>query len=377
MSFLSRVKNALTAPVRLPFRWIVQAIVNKHRHSVMYTLIDSVQISSAIGIVAKLGVADLLADGPKTCQQLARETQSHEEFLYRTMRALASLTIFAEGPERTFRPTPLADMLRNDVRGSLRHWAILSLDMIPRVGNARTESIMTGQNAYQLSFGKSAWEYFSEHEEQGHTFDRAMQCFTEIQIGPLVSAYDFSQVRDLVDVGGGRGALMRAVLKAHGGMSGVLYDRNEVVTEAERYFQEENLSGRCELRAGNFFDSVPAGHGTYMIKHVLHDWDDAAVGTIFRNIRAAMRDDSKLLIFECLLDAPSNTPGHDFFLKWFDWQQMIALSGSVRTQDRFAALLHEAGMRINRVIPTRNNDNTQIIEAVPLAVQSRGIRKVA
>ena len=306
--------------------------------------------ASCIYNAAKLNIADLLANGPKTTEQLAKETGTLAPYLYRLLRALASVGIFAETENGEFSNTTLSETLRDDVRGSMKAMAIAQLgDHYRGWGNLK-HSLQTGEIAFDNVEGMTLWDYYETHEEDGANFMKAMTGLTGALIADVLPAYDFTQFKTIIDVGGGNGALLMSVLSTAPGAKGVVYDIDYVVKETEKVLADKGFAGRCSVEAGSFFDHVPAGADAYMMKLVLHDWNDEQSAVILVNCSKAMRPDSKLLIIEALIPE-GNTPHPS---KFMDMNMMAMTGGKERTEKEFHELFSQSGLKLSRIVPTHS-----------------------
>lgn len=302
----------------------------------------------ALHAAAKLSIADLLADGAKPVAELARTTGVHEQALYRTLRALASLGIFAETSPRTFSNTPFSEGLRKDA-GPLR-------DMVLWIANALhmrcyaefLHSVNTGETVCDRVLGAPIFDYFASHMDEGAVFNQAMTSWTALNTPAYLEAYDFSGISTLVDVAGGHGFLLSSVLAAYPQMRGVLFDLPHVLDGARRKIAEAGVAERCELVAGDFFESVPGGDAI-MMKHIIHDWDDAKATVILDNCFRALKPGAKLIIFDTVIQ-PGNEPD---FAKWMDLEMLVLPGGRERTEQEFRELLDKSGFRLTRVVPTK------------------------
>lgn len=318
-------------------------------HVAMLEMISGFWISRAIYIAAKLGIADHLHDQPKSAEELAAVTGVHAPSLYRVLRALASVGVFAQDNDNRFRLTPLSETLRTDVRGSLRAFAIVELgeEHYPAWGEL-LRSVKTGGVAFDHVFGVPIWEYFARHPENAKTFDDAMTEMTLAVNNAVLSSYDFSSIVKIVDVGGGHGSLTAAILKSNPGMKGVLFDLPPVIEGARARIEAEGIADRCELVGGDFFESVPRGGDAYILKWIIHDWDDERAVAILRNCHRAMIENGKLLLVEAVVP-----PGSEPHLsKFMDLNMLVMTGGRERTEEEYRLLLKAAGFRLTRIIPT-------------------------
>ena len=323
-------------------------------------LVSGAFVSAAVYSAAKLGIADLLADGPKPVSDLARATETDERSLYRLMRSLASVGAFEEVETKTFRNTPMTETLRSDAARSTRdltiwmgepeHW---------KVYGELLYSVRTGKPAWDHVHGEPVFPYlFNTNKELGEIFNRAMTSYSHQSIGPVLEAYDFSNAGTIADIAGGYGHLLAAVLAANPKATGVLFDLPAVLQGAPQMLDSYGVAERVELVEGDFFSEIPVKADIYMLKHIIHDWYDDNNQKILRNIRANMPDDGKVLIIEVVV--PEGNVPH--FSKIIDLEMLMAPGGVERTPAEFEQLLNDSGFKLNRIIPTQGM--MSIIEAV-------------
>ena len=328
--------------------------------AVLMQMMDGIKVTQLIYVAAKLGLADLLVDGPKSSEELAAAVDAHPGALYRVLRALSSLGIFHEISGGRFDLTPLAEPLRSDIPGSLRAWAtVCGEDWHMRMWNEILYSVKTGQGGFPHAHGMGSFEYFQHHPEKGATFYEAMTNLTAQVSGAVLASYDFSGVRKIVDVGCGVGTFTTAILGAHPHLSATLFDIPPVIEQARQVVGASGLAERCDFVAGDFFQSVPAGGDAYVLKNIIHDWNDEKAITILRNCREAMAADGRVLIVEMVVQ-PGNDPSP---AKMFDITMLVAEGGQERTEAEQQRILQAAGLRLSRVVPTPSP--VSVIEAVP------------
>jgi hypothetical protein len=324
----------------------------------MHDLIFGAWITQAITAVADLGVADALAGGPLPIDELATRVGANPDALHRLLRLLISRGIFAQRNDGRYQLTPLADVLRSDAPVSMaamarligapqhrEHWSLL------------TEAIKTGASVYPTLRGKSYFDYMSDEPEFGHLFNDAMTSASGLEIGPVVDACDFTQYRTIVDVAGGHGSLLAAILASAPNAQGVLYDLPDVVAGATPLLEEKRVAERVRLVEGSFFDDVPAGGDAYVLKHIIHDWDDDASVQILRNVRTAATPGAVVLLVESVVpedDSRSNA-------KLLDMEMLIINNGRERTAGEYRRLFDEAGFQMVGVVDTASP--CSIIEA--------------
>lgn len=316
-------------------------------------------LSRAVYVAAQLGIADLLKDGPKSAAELASATQTDSAALYRLLRALSSVGVFAESGARQFVQTALSETLRRDVSGSIRGMVLFLGDHLHwSTYDQLLYSIQTARPAFDHVFGQKPFQYLSEHPEDARIFDEGMTSFSSTSSAAIVEAYDFSGFRTIVDLGGGNGALLGAILDKYSHLRGVLFDSEHVI---ERARQASVLPpDRSELVHGDFFRSVPRGADGYLFKHIIHDWDDEHALKILQNCRSAITDSGKLLIVEMIVP-PGNDPA---YVKLLDLEMLMIPGGLERTEEEFRRLFATAGFHLTRIVPTRAEVN--VIEAAPI-----------
>lgn len=314
----------------------------------MTRLIWGVMPVQAISVAAKLDIADLLRNRPRTAEDLAEATGTDPAMLGRLLRALAGLAIFAEDAKGEFSNTPLSETLRGDHPESVRAHAILwGTQLFRRPWEELQSAVATGRPAFDTVFQEPFFEHLGHHPEDAAIFNAAMTGGSSMDLSAILAAYDFSRFSRIVDVGGGRGALLRGILRATPAPCGVLYDLPAVVAGVTA-FQTEDLASRAEIVPGSFFDSVPAGADAYLLKRVVHDWDDEAALKILKNCRRAIDPRGTLLVIEWVLK-PANQPD---FGRFMDLHMLVLLGGRERTASDFETLLGEAGFRLSRIIPS-------------------------
>jgi hypothetical protein len=328
-------------------------------------MIGGYRLTQLLYVAAKRGIADLLYDGPQSSQALAQATQTHPRALYRVLRALASLGVLAEDQAQCFHLTPLADLLRTEVPGSLRDYAIFyGEERIWHAEGALLFSVQTGQAAFNHVHGMGPFDYYSQHAEAAAGYNAAMTNVSGHEVAAVVAAYDFAGMATIVDVGGGQGTLLTAVLKAHPQVRGILFDRPAVIDSAQRLLAAEGVADRCTRVAGDFFQTVPGGGDAYILKHIIHDWDDAPAVAILTQCRRAMAEHSRLLLMERVIP-PGNAPSWG---KLADITMLVHYGGLERTEAEYRELLEAAGLSLTRMVPTPTQ--LSIIEGVPIVRQA-------
>jgi len=323
-------------------------------------LVNGYQVSQAIAVAAELGLADLLADGPRTADELAASAGAHPGALYRLLRALAAVGVFREASGRSFALTPMAECLRAAAADSVGPWArLVARPYLRRAWDGLEHSIRTGRNAFSHVHGTDVWSYRRAHDAEGAVFDGAMAGISRRVAVAVAAAYDFGGLARIVDVGGGDGTLLARIMVVHGDARGVLFDRPAVVARAAAVLAAAGVADRCDVVGGDFFAALPQGADAYILKAILHDWPDAPAVAILRRCREAMRPGARLLVIERLVGPPNE--GAE--AKFSDLNMLVVPGGRERTGAEFATLLADAGFAACRVIPT--GTRMSVIEAAP------------
>jgi hypothetical protein len=315
-------------------------------------------VAQMVGAAARLSIADHLAAGATTADEVAAKAGADADATFRLMRALASLGVLHMDGNR-FTLLALGHTLRTGVPGSVRHFAMAETDTAHWLTWGRfTDAVRQGRGMVREALGVEAWDYYGTHRDEAETFSRAMADVSAFAIGAVLASYDFSTAGTIVDVGGAHGALLAAMLGHTADARGILFDLPHVVEGARPVIEKAGLAARVQLAGGSFLDSVPAGGDLYLLKHILHDWDDAHSLTILRNVRAAMKPTSKLIVVEFALpETAVPSPAH-----LMDLNMLVMLTGRERTPDQYGRLLSQAGLAMTRFIPTESPMG--IVEAV-------------
>jgi len=314
-------------------------------------------LSRLVYLTAKLRIADHLASGPKTAEELAPVVGCHQRALYRFLRALTNFELVTLQSDRRFASTPLLDALRTDAPGHI-HSAVITMSG-PAFWNAWTDlpySIATGECAFTKANGKPIFDFLGEHPDDARRFSETMLSLNAAEPAAVAAAYDFSSAGLVVDVGGASGGMLADVLSRHQSARGLLFDLRQATTEAPALLRKFGVESRARIEHGSFFDAVPDGGDIYILSHIIHDWDDEKSLVILRNCRRAMSAASRLLVIERVLSdgSPSGFGSSDISM-------LVLAGGAERTADEFKALLATAGLEMTRVIPTTTS--TSIVEA--------------
>ncbi len=336
--------------------------------SALIQMASATWVSKSVYVAAKLGIADLLKDGAKSYAELAAATQTHAPALFRLLRALASLGIFTETVPDHFALTPMGHFLRSDIPDSLRGMVLLHGEDDYKAWDCLLHSVKTGESAFEKLYDMSVFEYLKQNTESAKTFDAAMTSYSSRAIPAIISGYDFSETHVLMDVAGGVGSLLTAILKANSHLKGILYELPSVIARAESFIASSEVANRCQLRAGDFFESVPTGADTCLLKHIVHNWDDDDAIALLTKCRQALSSNGKLLLVEHII-LPGDAP---CFGKLFDVSMLLwCKGGKERTQVEYRDLLHLAGFEMTAVIPTQTP--LSLIEAIPLSTADQAM----
>lgn len=325
-------------------------------------MFDAVVQSRACYAAAKLRLADLLQDQERSSQDLAVVLGVDARALYRLLRCLSVIGVVTEGPAQHFSLTELGATLRSDVATSTRPFVeFFGSPFYLEAWVDILTSIQTGRPAFDHVHGQPLFAFLAEHPAESRIFDEAMASLTP-RLGPEVMAvYDFAPFRRIVDVGGGSGSFLFSLLLAHPQATGVLFDQSHVLTDAHQESEALGLAGRCEIVSGDFFVEVPAGGDAYLLKWILHDWDDDACERILGSCRRAIAPHGKVLLVETVVP-PAGVPHH---AKLDDLEMLVLLGSQERTEQEYAALVERSGFRLGRIVPTAT-DLVSVIEADPV-----------
>jgi hypothetical protein len=318
-------------------------------------------VPQAIHVVAVLGIADLLADGPRNSDELAQATGSHARTLYRVLRTLVAAGIFAEDKAGRLRLTPLGQPLKSDVADSVRAASIF-LSGESELEGRLVDCVRSGKTAVELASGETNWiEYYREDGRRAAVFNAGMTALSNAHYAGVVDAYDFGSIRKLVDVGGGHGRLLSMILKAYPKMRGVLFDLPHAVEGGQRTIAEAGLIDRCEIVSGDFFRAVPPGGDAYILSRVIHDWADDKAIAILKVVRPALPPKGRLLLFETMIRADNRLS----YPLLSDLNMVIRTGGCERTEAEYRALYNAAGFKLSRTVKTPSPTGMTIIEGKP------------
>ena len=316
---------------------------------VMYERFTSFWVLPGIRVAAELDIAGILEKGPLSLEQLAERTCSDPQALFRLMRALASEHIFKKTKSGLYKNTSLSKVLAEG-KGSLRYTLMQHLGTLNwTVFNDLSYSIKTGKSAFSKVYGMNIYDYLSKHPMESALFDRSMTNLSEISIEPILSAVDFSKYPVIADIGGGEGLLLSSILYKNKKSRGILFDLPEGLNHPETIFRKFGIADRVQVVPGSFFTTAPPGADVYLLKNIIHNWSVEESVKILKNIRNVMPPHGKILLLEMIADEEN----HASFAKLIDLQMLVFMeNGKERTRNEFESLLAQAGLRLNRVIPT-------------------------
>ncbi len=327
-------------------------------------LVRGYRLSQAVYVVTRLGIPDLLANGPREIDELAHATASHAPTLYRVLRALAGAGLFEEIGPRRFALTAVGAGLRADVPGSLRTAVMMWFDESNwQAWGQLLHAVRTGETAFRHVHGADYFGYLTQHPEAAAIFDAAMTGLAAAQASAIATSYNFSNMSRVVDVGGGHGKLLAVILQRYPAIRGVLLDLPHVVEGARRMLEAEGVAHRCELVGGNFFESVPDGGDAYILRHIIHDWEDDQAVTILTNCRRAMSKRARMILVERYFP-PELREALPVLL--VDLEMLVNVGGRERTTEEYAALLARSSLRLARTIPLGQGVEHHLIEATPV-----------
>ncbi len=309
--------------------------------------------SQAAGCAARLGVADQLAVGPRTAAEIAPALQCNPDSLYRLLRACASVGLFSEEADGRFALTSTGDLLRGDLPMSFR--GFIAAETAPGhwlPWGRLDEAVRTGQRQTATTLGMEVWDYYGKNPEEGKWFSQGMTGLSMLVISEVLRVHDFSRVREIVDVGGAFGALATEILKAHPQARGFVLDSAAVTPGARATIEAQDLAARCEVVTGDFFKGVPAGKDCYLLKHILHDWNDDECVTILGHCAKALAPDGAVVVVEMLIPEPGLPTPSPNVVPLMDLNMLVMLPGRERTQAQYGTLFTHAGLKLTRVSPT-------------------------
>ncbi|MEU8977578.1 methyltransferase [Streptomyces sp. NPDC048309] len=342
----------------------MSALSEDRDQSDAYSLLDLIQgavITQAISVVAKLGIADVLADGPLSAEDIAGRVGSDPKATHRILRALSGHGVFAVRPDGRYEHTPLSDKLRDDAPDSMRGFALLTgHPLLWEEWGHLISTVETGEPNLPKLRGMGALDFFHATPDYAAVFFHAFGKLSESETDPILAAYDFSQFHTVVDVIAGRGNLLAGILKQAPDVKGVLYDSEVATVDSPALFESAGVADRLTIAHGGYLDKLPTGADAYVFKHIIHDFSEADAVTALRNAREAIGPDGKLLVIEYAL--PENNERH--LGHTIDLWLMLMLGAQDRTLAEYTELFAKAGFKVTRAVPT--TAPISIIEAIPV-----------
>ncbi len=325
-------------------------------------LIMGFRTTQLISVAAKLNLADYLRESPRTTEQLSEILHTNAQELYRLLRALSSLGIFQEKNDGIFSTTPLAELLCDNTPGSLRSLAVLyGEDWLWQAYAQLLYSVKNGKQAFDYVHGQTFYDYLQQHPEAAANFHNAMTGYSGSEAAAVINAYDFYNASVVIDIGGSQGTLISSLLRENPHLSGIVFDLPLVIEKAKPDLTSSAKDSKISYVGGNFFIDVPAGGDIYLLKSVLHNWDDASCIEILSNCRKAMKGSAKLLVIERVIPLGNERSE----AKLFDINMLVVTGGQERTEEEYGNLLSAAGFTLARIISTQSS--VSIIEGLPLS----------
>jgi ubiquinone/menaquinone biosynthesis C-methylase UbiE len=355
--FWTEIKQLLNSRL-LPIR-IAKGAEENPSPPALFEMATAYWLSQAIYVAAKLGIADLLKDGPQSCVALAASTSSDAPSLFRVMRALSSVGIFSQLGRDRFALSRLAESLQTEVHGSLKAMVITLGEIHYQACGNLLHSVQTGSPAFNNVFGASLFDYLQQNVDAANSFNQGMANVSSMLAHAVLMAYDFAGISSIVDIGGGQGKLLEKILQFSPNTRGTVFDTASTIERAKQQLDNSAWSGRCSYVVGNFFNSVPQGADAYILCGVIHDWDDSRAITILRNCRQAMAENGRVLLVDMVVPDTNAMS----FSKLLDLNMLAMTGGRERTKAEFSALLDAADYKLTRIIPTMAPQS--VIEAVP------------
>lgn len=324
----------------------------------LLAMINGFRTTQVVYVTAKLGLADYLASSALTADELAIKTDTNQQGLGRVLRLAALYGLVTEEADGRFNLAPLGESLRSEAPRSLRPVAIQLGELHYRAWGELLHSVKTGKSAFMNEYGAPLFDYLAAHPDAQATFDAYMSANRSPFAKALSEKYDFSSFHLIVDVGGGNGSVSAAILQENPNLKAIILDRPETVGAARQLLEAERLEDRCQLIAGDFFESIPSGGDLYLLSNIIHDWDDERAVEILRNCRAAMAPNTPVILLEAVLLPHGRSNGAVLA----DVNMLVMLTGKERTEDQYASLFRSAGFRPSRTISI--NDRLSVIEAL-------------
>lgn len=328
--------------------------------------------TQALYVAAELKIPDMLSQGPKTVKELADDTGTHEPSLYRLLRALITINICKEEKDGAFSVTPMGELLQSDHPRSMRSWTLWWATQLWQDWGNLIYSVKTGQSSRKLHTGKEGFSHFEQTPETAAIFNQALGELNRLVADSIVAAYDFSKFEKVMDVGGGYGELLAAILKNFPSVEGALFDLPHVINGVQKHFKKNPIGSRCEFIGGDFFKEIPEGADACMLKSVIHDWNDEKSRLILKNCRKALGESGCLLLIERVVPEQMESTFESRNFAQVDLSMLVAHAAQERTEDQFRKLLSSTGFRLQQFIPA---GAFCIIEAFPQKAHEETIKE--
>ena len=357
-SFPRELLGRLLKPVALDHT--LPLIASVFPREILGRMIAGCALTQMLYVAARLELADRLNGEPRGVSELAGETGCHEPSLYRLLRGLASLGVFAEDGEHRFRLTEMAKFLRRDHPESLRASILMIGGTQYQAWSELLYSLQTGCTGFEKLHGNRLFDYLGQNGDEADIFDQAMVSIHGRETSAVLDVYKFSKFRRIIDVGGGNGSQLRTILQAHPKALGVLFDLPHVVERARESIAAAGLAERCEIVSGSFFEVVPSDGDAYLLRHIIHDWEDDDAVKILQTVRRNMPAKAKLLLIESVIPPGNDQP----FAKILDLTMLVVVGGKERTESEYRELLAKSGFSMNKIYPT--SERVDVIEALPV-----------
>jgi SAM-dependent methyltransferase len=335
-------------------------LMSRAAHQKFFEIFSTTQLCFAAGVVAELGIADLIPrGGTRSAAELAAASGCDESHLYRTLRLLASYGFFQETAPRSFALTDHAESLRQDAPESMRAaWRMFH--RLFKTQGGLEEGLRKGGTPFEYVFGQNVFGHLSSHPDDAAVFDAGMTAIHGPETAAILEAYDFNGIETLADIGGGAGGLLIGTLSRYPKLKGLLFDLGHVIGRARANVAGAGLTDRCRVEEGNFFESIPSGADAYVMSHIIHDWTDEQSIGILKNVRRVIRVGGRLLLVEAVVP-----PGNERSVsKDLDFTMLMYPGGKERTEDEYRALFAASGFALHGITPTMSP--MSVIEARPV-----------
>jgi ubiquinone/menaquinone biosynthesis C-methylase UbiE len=330
-----------------------------HPNVAMLEVLQNLWLLGALRAATELGIADLLKEGPKTIDELAKLSGSVEGPLYRVMRGLASHGIFKESKNKMFSINPLAKSLQKE---ELKYFIEFSLSAMQfNISVEMIHSVKTGRNSTELFIKNGVFEHIGQSQEINNLYNKAMTSTSKMQVSAILPCFEFGKFRHIIDIAGGQGFLLSSILNRYKTIKGTVFELPQVINNAQQLIGDSEKSGKIEFVTGNFFESIPAGGDLYLLKNILHNWNDEDSAKILQNIRKVLPPNGRLLIIEMIVGYDNNSS----WAKMMDLYMMIGLNGRERTREEYQALLEKAGYKNESIKRTVSPLSIIVAASVP------------